>query len=72
MNGKRISDLSPDSPTAAALARLMWDSMYIHAQKVIVPCPHCSSRNAVTNPTCVQCGAPLGSIAGSEDVRSNG
>lgn len=44
----------------ASLAAMMWDAMYVHAQKVIVPCPYCASHNAITNPTCVRCGGSLG------------
>jgi hypothetical protein len=34
--------------------------MMVHTQKVIVPCKFCGSHNAFSNPTCVQCGGPLG------------
>jgi len=42
------------------LAEMLWSQMYIHAKAVIVQCPYCNSHNAVTNPTCVQCGVGLG------------
>ena len=34
--------------------------MMVHTQKVIIPCKFCGSHNAFSNPTCVQCGGPLG------------
>lgn len=36
----------------------LWEKMY--QQPVLVRCPHCDSANVITNPTCIQCGAPLG------------
>jgi len=46
--------------TMAQFAARMWDSVYIHAQAVIVQCRYCNSHNAVSNAACIQCGAPLG------------
>lgn len=46
--------------TMASFAASMWDNMYVHAQKVIVPCRYCHSHNAVSNSNCVSCGAPMG------------
>ncbi len=42
------------------LVEKLWDQMYIHAKAVIVQCPYCNAHNAVTNPTCIKCGGPLG------------
>ena len=39
-------------------AERMWEMMF--AFPVIVPCVHCNTANAVTNPSCVRCGAPMG------------
>lgn len=41
-----------------ALADKLWEKIY--NKLAIIPCPYCKSHNAVTNPTCVQCGGPLG------------
>ncbi len=41
-----------------ALADKLWEKIY--NKPSIIPCPYCKSHNAVTNPTCVQCGGPLG------------
>lgn len=41
-----------------ALADKLWEKL--NSKPAIIPCPYCKSHNAVTNPTCVQCGAPLG------------
>ncbi len=41
-----------------ALADKLWEKIY--SKPAIVPCPYCKSHNALTNPTCVQCGGPLG------------
>ena len=38
----------------------LWDKMYTKVKKVIVSCGHCKSNNAISNSTCIQCGAPLG------------
>lgn len=43
----------------------LWEKMYTKAKAVIITCRYCNSHNAISNPTCVQCGAPLGE-------RSNG
>lgn len=37
-----------------------WNMMYIKPKPVIVVCAFCKSHNAISNPTCVQCGAPMG------------
>ena len=41
-----------------ALADKLWEKL--NSKPVIIACPYCKSHNAVTNPTCVQCGGPLG------------
>jgi hypothetical protein len=41
----------------------LWEKMYVHAKKVIVPCSYCGSHNAFSNATCVRCGAPMGEIS---------
>lgn len=41
-----------------ALANKLWEKIY--NKPAIIPCSYCKSHNAVTNPTCVQCGGPLG------------
>ena len=41
-------------------ADALWERMYIKPKPVIIMCGFCKSHNAVTNPTCVQCGAPMG------------
>lgn len=41
-----------------ALADKLWEKIY--SKPAIIPCPYCKSHNAVTNPTCIQCGGPLG------------
>jgi hypothetical protein len=38
----------------------LWNRMYVNPKPVIVSCGFCKSHNAITNPICVQCGAPLG------------
>lgn len=38
--------------------------MMEHTRLVIIPCRHCGSHNAFSNPTCIQCGAPMGEING--------
>lgn len=48
---------SPE-PDLNSLAAKLMDHILNFA--VIVPCAHCDSANAFTNPTCVQCGAPMG------------
>jgi len=54
-----VPTLSPkfDIVTDDLVDRL-WEKMT--GRPVIVPCPYCYSHNAVANPTCVQCGGPLG------------
>lgn len=36
----------------------LWKAMFEFP--VIIPCAYCNAMNAVTNPTCVACGAPMG------------
>lgn len=38
----------------------LWDMMYINPRPVIIVCAYCKCHNAVTNPACIQCGAPMG------------
>ena len=38
----------------------MWDRMYVRPRPVIIVCGYCKSHNAISNPTCVQCGAAMG------------
>ena len=38
----------------------LWDRMYVNPKPVIIPCVYCQAHNAMTNPCCVQCGAPMG------------
>lgn len=42
------------------MAEEMWERMYITPKPVIIICGFCKSHNAISNPTCVQCGAPMG------------
>lgn len=39
--------------------------MMEHTRLVIIPCKFCGSHNAFSNPTCIQCGAPMGVVNGS-------
>jgi uncharacterized paraquat-inducible protein A len=48
--------------TISSMADVLWKEMYNHAKAVIVVCSHCKSHNAISNPTCVRCGAPLGDL----------
>ena len=41
-----------------SLISKLWKKMF--EMPVIVRCSHCNSHNVITNPTCIQCGAPLG------------
>ena len=41
-----------------ALADKLWEKIY--SKPSIITCLYCKSHNAITNPTCVQCGGPLG------------
>lgn len=41
-------------------ADALWENMYVKPKPVIIVCGYCKSHNAVTNPTCIQCGAPMG------------
>lgn len=51
--------VSPDPPVDLdKLAKLMWEKIF--DVKVIIPRPYCHSHNIITNPTCVQCGGPMG------------
>lgn len=38
----------------------LWDRMYIRPKNVIIVCGYCHAHNAISNPTCIQCGAPMG------------
>ena len=40
------------------LVNRLWDKLY--NKKPIVFCTYCNSGNVFDNPTCVQCGAPMG------------
>ena len=51
----RDFDLEDERTMDKLVARMM-----VHTQKVIIPCKFCGSHNAFSNPTCVQCGGPLG------------
>ena len=42
------------------LADSIWDNMYIRTKAVIITCKYCHSHNAISNPVCVSCGAPMG------------
>lgn len=42
-------------------AEQMWERMYIQPKPVIVVCGYCKCHNAISNPACIQCGAPMGS-----------
>jgi hypothetical protein len=46
----------------------LWKKMY--ERPVIVRCSHCNSHNVISNPTCIQCGAPMGDY--KEMVRYGG
>lgn len=49
-----------DSALDAIDVDALWEKMYLHAKKVIIPCSHCQSHNAISNAACVRCGAPMG------------
>ncbi len=38
----------------------VWQQMYAHPKPVIIVCGFCKSHNAISNPTCIQCGAAMG------------
>lgn len=38
----------------------LWERMYVHPKPVIIVCGYCKCHNAISNPTCIQCGAPMG------------
>ena len=48
----------PDFELTEDIVTRLWEKLY--NRPAIVPCKHCASHNAVTNPVCVQCGAPMG------------
>jgi len=48
----------PDLNMSEDLIDKLWEKMY--SRPVIVRCNHCNSHNVISNPTCVQCGAPMG------------
>ena len=52
----------PSQYTKWFTARDTWKQMYVQAKSVIVPCRYCASHNAVSNPTCVRCGGPMGEV----------
>lgn len=47
-----------NSTDMTALAEQLFAKMF--EQSVVVVCTHCESCNAISNATCVRCGAPLG------------
>ena len=49
--------------TFSTMAENLWEQMYVNAKKVIVVCSHCGAGNAMTNPVCCKCEAPLGEDA---------
>lgn len=51
-----------DTTVADSLMNDMIDRVLkeMHHVPVIILCPYCNSQNVFTNPTCVQCGAPMG------------
>lgn len=38
----------------------IWEQMHVRPKPVIIICGFCKSHNAIDNPTCIQCGAPMG------------
>ncbi len=38
----------------------VWQQMYIQPKPVIIVCGFCKSHNAISNPICIQCSAPMG------------
>ena len=51
----------PESPLYGNIdPDVLWERMYVQPRPVIIVCGFCKSHNAITNPTCVQCGAPIG------------
>jgi hypothetical protein len=71
-SGSEIRRIGPDKPIVDISGKLLpdtisdevvthiWDRLFGTGRRVIVPCPYCSSHNAITNATCVQCGGPMG------------
>jgi len=49
---------SPALPDLDSLVDQLWKKMF--DKPAIIPCVHCNSHNAYTNPVCVSCGAPMG------------
>jgi len=52
------TDIEPVVPDYDKLAEMLWKRMF--EQPAVVQCGHCKAHNAFTNPSCVQCGAPMG------------
>ncbi len=50
----------PDQTNIDTLAEKIMSMMYINPAPVIIVCRFCNSHNVISNPTCVQCGAPMG------------
>ena len=55
--GGRMSTES-NSMDADSIVDKLWKKMF--EKPAIIPCAHCNSHNAYTNPVCVSCGAPMG------------
>lgn len=49
--------------TFASMADNLWEQMYVKVRAVICVCSWCGSGNAISNPTCCRCGAPMGEDA---------
>ena len=49
--------------TFTSLADNLWEQMYVKARVVICVCSWCGAGNAITNPTCCQCGGAIGKEA---------
>lgn len=58
----QLNDVIRDNASSLSAIDIdaLWDRMYTKAKSVIVVCRYCKSHNAISNPTCVRCGAPLG------------
>ena len=53
-----VGNVEPRMELSDDLIDKMWEKMY--SRPVIVRCSHCNSHNTISNPTCIQCGAPMG------------
>ena len=60
-NTLEIGSESKLSLSETALDNL-WNQLYERGKKVIVTCRHCLCHNAISNPACCRCGAPMGEI----------